>query len=370
MRWTLNGAVYTGITKKVYFSRQKAAHMILVTGATGLIGAHLLYRLLSGGEGQVRIVVRNRSRLDGIIRVFGYYGANGRDLMSRLEVVEGDLLDISTVERALEGVSRVYHCAAIVSFHPSERERIIRENIALAALLVDGCLAAGVKKLVHVSSTSATGKAKHGEFITEELEWRYSRSKTGYSVSKFESEREVWRGSAEGLAVAIVNPAMVLGPGNWGESSTALISKCYSGLRFYTEGVNAYVDVRDVAEAMVQLMERDIEGERFLLAADNITFKEFFQMVCSALDRPAPTIRARRWMGEFAWRVERFRSLITGSPPLLTRETARTALVENRYSSEKIKETLGFTFRPLEETISWTCAHYLADLKDNHTTKS
>jgi dihydroflavonol-4-reductase len=335
--------------------------MILITGATGLIGAHLLYRLLSVGNQRVRIVVRNRNRLAGIHKVFGYYGADGNELLSNVEIMEGDLLDMATVVSALAGVSKVYHCAAIVSFHPSERERIIRENIALTAMLVDGCLLSGVKKLVHVSSTSATGRAKGGAWITEELEWRYSGAQSGYAVSKFESEREVWRAVAEGLSVVIVNPAMVLGPGNWGESSTALITKCYSGLKFYTEGVNAYVDVRDVAEVMVQLMECEIEGERFILASGNITFRQFFSSVCLALGRPEPSFRAKRWMGELVWRLERIRSLVTGQPPLLTRETARTALAKQYYSSAKIEDALGFTFRPLEETISWTCEHYLAD---------
>ena len=342
--------------------------MILITGATGLIGSHLLYCLLSdGGDEPIRIVVRNRSRIEGILRVFRCYDPSWSALPDRVEVVEGDLFDGDEVSVFLEGVNRVYHCAAVVSFSPRDRYRLIEGNTELTANLVNGMLAMGVRRLVHVSSTSATGRPLPGMAVTEDLEWEYSRMQSGYAVSKFESEREVWRGWAEGLEVAIVNPAMVLGPGNWGESSTGLISRCDQGLLFYTEGVNAYVDVRDVVEAMVLLMESDINGERFILASANISFKEFFFKVCHALGRPVPRFRARRWMAELVWRLEHLRSLITRRPPVITKETARTALATTRYSSKKAEEMLEIWFRPIDESIEWTCEHYLKEKQGRYS---
>lgn len=343
--------------------KKKNKHMILVTGATGLIGSHLLYRLMSEGN-IVKVLVRNPERLAGIRHVFSYYTAQPDALMSQIIVSKGDLLDYHDVETALQGVTQVYHCGAIVSFSPSERQRVIENNRTATANVVNACLFHGISKLVHVSSTSATGEEKEGVFITEESEWKYSTKQSGYAISKYESEREAWRGEAEGLKVAIVNPAMVLGPGNWGESSTELIQKCYRGLKFYTTGVNAYVDVRDVAEVMIQLMEREISGERFILASENITFQSLFNQICTALGKPSPTIRARRWMGELLWRFEHLRHLFTGSSPLVTRETARTAMENQQYSSEKVEKALGFKFRPLSETIPWTCQCYLHDLTD------
>jgi dihydroflavonol-4-reductase len=334
--------------------------MILVTGATGLIGSHLLYKLVSSGE-EVRIMVRDRRRIDGIRKVFSYYTEEFDLLLDQISIAEGDLKDIGAVEAALQGISHVYHCAAIVSFDPSDREMVIENNRQAAAGLVNGCLAAGVKKLVHVSSTSAIGKSPDTLPITEECEWQYDRRKSGYSVSKHESEREAWRGEAEGLQVAIVNPAMVLGPGNWGESSTSLIKKSYEGLLFYTEGVNAYVDVRDVAEVMTKLMKSDVSGERFILAADNISFRELFARLASALDVEAPRYRARKWMAEMLWRFEWLKSKLTGRPRLISKETARTACEYQIYSSEKVQKRLGFTFRPLDETISWSCRIFLED---------
>ncbi len=336
--------------------------MILVTGATGLIGSHLLYRLVAGGN-TVRITVRDSARISGIRHVFRYYTSNVDDLISRVIVTPVDLLDYDRLEQALDGVSCVYHCAGIVSFNPSDRNRLIEHNVGITANLVNACLSKGVKRLLHVSSTSATGSGEQGLFVKEEEEWRYSSRRSGYSISKFESEREAWRAGAEGMEVVIVNPAMVIGPGNWGESSTSLIERCYRGLKFYTEGINAYVDVRDVARVMIRLMESDISGERYILASENISFGEFFGIVTRALGLPAPQYRARRWMAEIVWRLEWLRSRISGKAPLITRETARTAVSTVSYSSEKIKKELGFEFRPLKETIEWVCRHYLEDIK-------
>jgi dihydroflavonol-4-reductase len=340
--------------------RSKFKRMNLVTGATGLIGSHLLYHLVSEGD-IVKILVRNPERLAGIRRVFSYYTVDPDALMSQIIVAQGDLQDYHEVETALQGVTKVYHCGAIVSFAPSEREQVIENNRIATANVVNACLFHHITKLVHVSSTSATGEEKEGVLITETSEWKYSSKLSGYAISKYESEREAWRGEAEGLEVAIVNPAMVLGPGNWGESSTELIEKCDRGLKFYTTGVNAYVDVRDVAQVMIQLMDGEISGERFILASENITFQSLFNQICTALGRPTPAIRARRWMAELLWRIEHIRHLITGSPPLITRETARTAMQNHPYSSEKVQKALGFTFRPLPETIQWTCQCYLHD---------
>jgi dihydroflavonol-4-reductase len=340
--------------------------MILITGATGLIGSHLLFQLVSSGE-RVRILVRDRGRLAGIRRVFTYYGSDWGQYSKQIEVVEGNLLNPTSIEEALQGIGQVYHCAAIVSFDPKDREMVIEHNRQATAGLVDGCLAAGVKKLLHVSSTSAIGKSPDTVPITEACEWQYDRWKSGYSVSKHESEREAWRGEAEGMQVAIVNPAMVLGPGNWGESSTSLIKKSYEGLLFYTEGVNAYVDVRDVAEVMIRLMHSDISGERFILAADNISFRAFFTKLAGALGVKSPRFNARKWMAELLWRVEWIRSKITGRAPLVSRETARTACEYQYYSSDKVMKRLNFSFRPLDETIQWSCEMFLKDLKESES---
>lgn len=308
-------------------------------------------------------MVRDRQRLQGVERVFSCYTSDIRPLMERISVVEGDLLDFSLLPDLLADIKQVYHCAAIVSFNPSERDKVIETNREITFNLVNASLDAGIEKLLHVSSTSAIGESDDGGFRTEVSEWRYSKRTSGYSVSKHESEREAWRGMAEGLKVVIINPAMVLGPGNWGESSTGLVEKCWKGLRFYTEGVNACVDVRDVAEAMTMLMESDISGERFILAAENLSFRSLFEQICRALGKPPPRYRAARWMGELVWRLEWLRSTLTGKAPLITRETASTAMKKHLYSSEKIKEALGFRFRPLSETIEWTCRIFLEEMK-------
>jgi nucleoside-diphosphate-sugar epimerase len=299
--------------------------------------------------------------MEGIRRVFSYYGDNEEGLLDRMQVFTGDLLELEKLEEAMQGVTEVFHCAAVVSFDPREKQKVIQMNVEATANVVNTCLALGARKLVHVSSTAALGGSVDGAPVTEAFEWKYSRATSGYYISKYESEREVWRGEAEGLQVVVVNPSMIIGPGNWGESSTSLISKCWEGLPFYTEGVNAYVDVRDVAAIMVYLMESDISGERYILASENITFRSLFEKISTALGKPAPRFRVRRWMGELFWRVEWLRSRANGKPSLVTRETTRTAMSVHRYSSQKIRSLPGVRFRPLDETITWTCKLFLDD---------
>lgn len=352
----------TGAMKKLPFTfASNPKKMILVTGATGLIGSHLVARLLTTGIDPIRIIVRNKNRISGLEKVLGYYSSDPGSLLRKVEVAEGDLLDDDAVAAALQGVTRVYHCAAMVSFDGKDRNRVIEGNILITANVVNGCLAHGIRKLVHVSSTSAVGFTLDGSEITEEVLWEPGKYQSAYSIGKFESEREVWRGEAEGLQVAVVNPAMVLGPGNWGESSTALIDKVFKGLKFYTLGVNAWVDVRDVAEVMHRLMDGEYQGEKYLLIGGNASFRWFFTEVAQALGRPAPKLRARRWMGEVIWRIEWLRVKLFGGVPLVTRETARSAMARNVYSAGKVEEHLGVRFRPLKETIHWTCDHYLRE---------
>ncbi len=334
--------------------------MILVTGSTGLVGSHLLYQLVSRGE-PVAVIVRDTGRLSCIRNVFSYYTHHPVPLLNAVTVKQGDLLDPETVFEALEGITHVYHCAATVSFNPADKEKMTENNIRVTANVVNGCLARGIRKLVHISSTAALGEPEDGDMITEETDWRYKTGITGYSLSKHEAEREVWRGEAEGLDMVVINPSIVIGPGNWGESSTALIQKCYKGLKFYTTGVHGYVDVRDVAEAMIRLMNSNISRERFILSAESISFQTLFDMITTALGKPVPKFRADRWMAEVIWRLEWARSKFSGKAPLITRETARQAMEMNYYSTEKLRKALDFPFRPLSETITWTCAQFLKD---------
>ena len=361
--------------------------MILVTGGTGLVGSHLLWHLLQAGE-KVRAIHRSGSDLEQVKEVFGFYnnafaesngalqnnpavkpgksrspdsreesGPAGRDkLFDQIEWFEADILDPVMLTEAFEGITSVYHCAAIVSFDPSRRKQLIKTNVDSTAGIVNLCLEHNVKKLCHVSSVSAVGSRYDGEPVVEDDLWRHSKRRTGYSISKFYSEMEVWRGISEGLNAVIVNPSVILGPGNWHRGSSGFFTTIQKGMKYYTAGMTGFIDVRDVCRCMINLMRSDISGERFILNGADLWYRDLFNMIADALGTPRPSIHASKWMVELGWRLEWLRSKLTFSKPALTKETARSGRGISRFSNRKVSEALQHEFIPIEETIRWTAA--------------
>ncbi len=332
--------------------------MIFVTGGTGFLGSHLLVHLLDTGR-MVRAIRRKGASFDIPRRVFRFYGRDFDAVGDRIQWLEADITDIYSLEESLVGVSDVYHAAALVSFQPGDKGRMDRVNVEGTANLVNACLDMSIRKFCHVSSIAAIGRAENDRVIDEEVIWKASRRNSAYAVSKYGAEREVWRGMEEGLDAVIVNPSIILGPGEVNSGSTRLIRTVEKGLRFYTPGVNGFVDVRDVVKAMMLLMSGDITGERFIVSAENMAYKELFSIIARQLDQQEPAYRAGKWMSEAYWRIEYARSRLTGSKPLVTRETARTANNHYLYSSEKIRSALGFHFLTIEQSIRDACTYYL-----------
>jgi len=329
--------------------------MILITGANGLVGSQLAYDLLKKGR-KVRALKRKHASLD----VFKKHFTDEPHLLQALEWFEGDVLDIFSLEDALDGITDVYHCAAKISFNPADYHTMMEVNIRGTANVVNCCLGKGIRKLCHVSSVAAIGRSRDQETITEESLWQTSRLNSGYSISKYGAEREVWRGIAEGLDAVIVNPTVIMGRGNWEEGSSSMIKKVYEGLRFYTRGVNGFVDAGDVSRAMIWLTESDVKNERFILNAENISYHNFFTMAAGFLNKPAPSRFAGPFLSSIAWRVEKLKSMLTGGRPLITRETARTANNRYYYSNEKIKK-LGFEFIPVKVSLEKVCRQFLSE---------
>ncbi len=325
-----------------------------------MLGAHLLFQLTAHGH-QVKAVYRQGSDRDFTLRTFSYYADDARQQFELIHWVEADLSDIPALSDAMEGVSQVYHCAAIVSFDPADADRMIEVNPQIAANVVNVCLEKGVKKLVHVSSVAALGRQKQGEELDEKSDWVESKQNSAYAKSKYLSELEVWRGMEEGLEAVIVNPSIILGPGHWQHGSAALFGRVANGFKYYTEGVNAYVDVRDIARRMVMLMESDIRQERFVLVAENKSYRELFETIAQKLGVAKPSVHARPWMGEIVWRLELWRARLFGGKPMVTRDTARTAHQVNLYSSKKVRNRLGYEFRSVEDSIEDIAGYYLRD---------
>lgn len=331
--------------------------MIFVTGGTGFLGAHLLYQLLQKDE-KIKALRRTDSNNDLLERVFGFYAKNMQELIDRIEWVEGDLLDIYSFEEILNDVSVIYHCAAIVSFQPGDKTQMMHTNIQGTANLVNAANEKKIAKFCHVSSIAAIGRADNNNIIDEQTLWRTSKRNSSYALSKYGAEQEVWRGIEEGLNAVIVNPSIILGPGEVNSGSGKLIKTILGGLKFYTSGMNGYVDVRDVVKVLISLVEGNFFGERFVVSAENLSYKELFEMIAKALGKSPPTYMAVKWMGEIAWRVEYLKGKLFAVKPLITRETANTASNIYKYSNRKILKRLNFKFRPIQSTIRDACNYY------------
>lgn len=324
-----------------------------------MVGAHLLLELVQN-KSHVRAIRRPGSDLTLIGNVFRLYSPDPEEDLARIEWMEGDMADVFSLEEAMEGVEKVYHCAAVMSFDPQDHRRMLRMNSSGTANVVNAAMMKGVAKLCHVSSIAALGRPENKtDVIDENLVWKSSRNNSIYSISKYESEREVWRGIAEGLDAVIVSPSVILGYAGLDTGSARLFPTAWKNMTYYPVGVNGFVDVRDVAKAMVRLMESDIKNDRFILNAENISYKKLFECMAKSFQKPGPRYRVGVFPTSLAWRAERLKSWITRKPPLLTRETARTASNKHYYSNGKIKDAIGFEFRPIEETIADHCKNFM-----------
>jgi len=340
--------------------------MIIVTGGTGLLGSHLLYEL-ANQPGKVVALKRPSSDLEEVRRIFSYYSDEAEELFERIVWVNLDLLNRVDLEHVLHDADRIYHCAAVVSFQPGDRKQMISYNVQSTANVVDSCMAAGVKKLVHVSSSSAIGRPPEGMLADETRIWARSKFSSGYSVSKFKSEMEVWRGIEEGLNAVIVNPTIILGAGFWNRGSSSMFNRIYKGLRYSTTGVTGYVGVQDVVNTMIHLMNSDISGERFILNSENHSFLDIFRMIRGALWQYGSRPRNRRHFKTFSqgtlkWlaKLDVFAELFTGKRSI-TRDQVISAFAEVRFSNEKIRKATGMEFTPIIEVIDAVAAQFVKD---------
>ena len=327
--------------------------MILVTGGTGLLGSHLLYQLVQQ-ESEIRALYRDEKRLKHVKSLFHYYNSEqSANLFDKIQWIKGDIIDVVELDEAMEGVDFVYHCAGFVSFEGKDFKKLMKINREGTANVVNCCLEKGIKKLCHVSSTAAIGVGKDG-YTTEETVWKNGNETSGYSVSKYSAEKEVWRGVEEGLSAVIVNPCVIFGAGYWDESSLTIFRTVNNGLRFFTNGCNSFVDARDVAEIMIQLMQSPIESERFLCTGENVTFRELMTKIAIGLGKQPPSISTPKWLVGIAWRIARIGALFSGRKATLTKDSANSSFKKIIYDSSKVQNTLNFRFKSLDETIDNT----------------
>ncbi len=335
--------------------------MILVTGGTGLVGAHLLFELTRKYD-SIRAVKRHSSDLQAVRKVFGYYaGATEADaLFEKIEWVTADINDIPALNEAFKGISLVYHCAALISFDPSDEKKMRHINIEGTANIVNLCISNKIKKICYVSSVAALGSVPKQAVIDESLTWNPEENHNDYAISKYGAEIEVWRGSQEALDTVIVNPGIILGPGFWDSGSGQIFNRIDKGLSYYFPKVSGFVSVKDVVRAMIQLTESDIVDEKFILVAENVSFEVILKKVARYLQKPEPHKKLKKWMITTGWIFQKIGSWF-GMKREVTRESINSLYEKSEYDNSKIRSAIDFEFTPIDEVLKETAEIYLAE---------
>lgn len=323
--------------------------MILVTGATGIVGAQIVRDLVSNKK-PLKATRRTSSNISWL-----------SDIENSIEWVEADLVDLPSLEKAFENVEYVIHCAAVVSFDNSNDLLMEKVNVEGTKNMLALSQKYNIKKFIHISSVAAIGRELNNSEITEEAKWVQSSLNTAYAVSKYQSELEVWRAQEEGLSTAILNPSVVLGPGPWDNSSLNLFKHVKNGPPVYPIGSINCVDVRDVSEAALKLLGNKIEGERFILNSEMLTYKRFFSMVAKAMNKKPPRIKISPSLAIFAASLLKVVRVLTGKKSNITKEAVILSQLNIMFSSKKAERVLGVSFKPVEESVSWT----YQQIKDN-----
>lgn len=334
--------------------------MILVTGGTGLVGSHLLYQLINNGE-KVRAIHRRTSDLDEVKKVFSYYTADAEDLFNKIEWLEADILDITSLGDAFKEVSHVYHVAAYISFYPEKYALLRKVNVEGTANIVNLSLAHKIKKLCHVSSIATLGKPHIDSYINEETEYDPADQNSVYSITKHDAELEVWRGAQEGLDIVIVNPGVVFGSGHWNSASGKIIKMISKGIPYYTSGNLGIIDVQDIATAMILLLYSPVVNQNFILVSKNISYKDLLSQMASLLhkDPPKKEISKRKLM--LLSNMDWISNKLFGTKRKLLKVTLNSLFNTYHYDASKIEREINFKFTPHKITLERVAKNYLME---------
>lgn len=316
--------------------------MIVVTGATGFVGSVLVNKLLALGR-PVRALKREKSVIPDLLK------------SKLVNWVNADIMDSFALEDAFDGAEQVYHCAALVSFNPADKKKMFEANIRGTANVVNACLEKNVLKLLHLSSVAAIGETKTRQLISEDDHWEYQPRQSGYAISKYESEMEVWRGIAEGLKAVIVNPSVIIGKEAGTAGSGQIFERVRKGLNYYTSGSCGLVDVDDVTESMIALMDGNYASQRYIISAENWTYRDLFAEIAQQFGLNPPPREALPWMLAAASAGTELASAFTGKKNTLIKETVLSAFKKQSYTNQKIKKAINIEFKPVSQSIKRIC---------------
>lgn len=331
--------------------------MILVTGGTGHLGAHLLYQLVQNNK-PVRAIFRNQSQLEKTRKIFTLYEPEPEELLRKIEWIPGDVTDYFSILEALKDITVVYHAAGFVSFNSRDIKRLKEVNSIGTANIVNGCLEMGVSRLCHVSTIATLGDTAAQMNKTEDLIWNQGESASAYAKSKFQGEMEVWRGIHEGLNAVIVNPSVIIGPGMWMGPGKNILESISKGFKFYPPGSTGYIDVRDVARIMILLAEGETKAERFILNSENISYKTMMDLIAEHMNTRKPTIQITHSVARMALMIEKMRALFTCTLPRISLDSLHIAFENLAYSNEKVKKLTGIQFISIADSFALTVKLY------------
>ncbi|MBU2995548.1 NAD-dependent epimerase/dehydratase family protein [Cellulophaga baltica] len=325
--------------------------MILVTGGTGLVGAHLLVELTKT-ENKVIATRRENSDLSKVEKVFSYYTENHLNLFSKIDWVTADILDVPALEVAFEDITHVYHCAALISFNPKDYNKLFKINCEGTANIVNICIANKIEKLSYVSSIATIGKDANTDVVDEESDWS-SKDANVYALTKFDAEMEVWRGSQEGLKVAIINPGVILGPGFWTSGSGTLFTTSSKGYNYYPPGGTGFVAVNDVVQLLLLSMNTKIDKERFICISENMLYKDVLTKITRELNLKAPAKMLKKWQLQILWRLDWIRNILLNTDRKVTKENLKSIDEKKKYSNKKAITTFDYKFESIDASLAF-----------------
>ena len=329
--------------------------MVLVTGATGILGRVLVLELLKQGK-SVRATKRATSDISEVKKSWDFYTDQSEEFFKKIEWVEVDFEDLDSLRIALEGIEEVYHCSAKVSFYPKDEAEMFKTNIEGTKNLLYIVEEKSVKKFLFVSSIAVFDKINEKGKIDEESEFDEKKQNSAYALSKYLSEMEVWRAYAEGINTIIINPGVIIGSGNWGKSSGDLFPS-FEKSPFSFSGGTAYVDVRDVAKIAVILMEKEKFGERYTIISENKKYKEVADKIRQFLGKNESVILPKFWLNlgyglnlALGWLFPYLRIISKENIKMLTEFTP--------ISNKKIIKELNFQFISVKDSLDFHLKNY------------
>ena len=325
--------------------------MVFITGANGLLGSFICRKLLEEGY-KVRALKRANSDLHLV-----------EDIKDQIEWIDGDILDLVSIEKQLKNITTVVHCAALVSYDKKARQILYKTNVEGTANIVNACINAGITKIVYVSSVATIGKKRHQYESDENTQWNGTEQVSEYARTKYLAELEVWRGAAEGLKPLIVNPSVVLGPGDWNKSSTRIFKYILDEKPFYTSGCINFVDVRDVAEITVHLLNKNVYNERFIINAGSITYQDLFKKIAQSFKKQPPWIKVSPLLVRLTIFLDKWRSWLLRKDPMIGDDVSGVANNQHIFNNTKIRKSINFNFRKIDDTINWSCEELLKKIE-------